>query len=381
MYIEDGAGTELGEVRQRWHPFKRNYDIYINKQQFASISGTFLAWEFELKNAEGGTLALIDRNFQGFGRELFTDAGKYAIHFGSNTPQAPEGHEASIPSSSALPQPALHTSPTEHRQEIEASSSAQQLPQHAQANESSSVYQQQQPQQPQEQASVYQPPQQPQQQASVHQQPQQLQQQASVYQQPQQQASVHQHQQQQQASSSGYPVTPMAQARTDVSTIPTATGNELVVARSLQLEERMAVLAAAISIDYDYFSHHSHSSGWFGMWPMMVPYPGGGAPTEAGRETGDAGPAGGVGGVGGAGAAGAGSETAAGGPSASGAGPDTRSGLESELGNDDAFPSGGFDKGGDGEMQWDLPQSGEGGAEGGGGGILGTLWDLLGGGD
>eukprot|EP00967_Tisochrysis_lutea_P084440 scaffold118019_cov19-Tisochrysis_lutea.AAC.1 len=63
---------------------RRNYDIYINKQQFASISGTFLAWEFELKNAEGGTLALIDRNFQGFGRELFTDAGKYVLFYDSS---------------------------------------------------------------------------------------------------------------------------------------------------------------------------------------------------------------------------------------------------------------------------------------------------------
>jgi hypothetical protein len=38
--------------------------MYLGKQQFASISGTFLAWEFELKDAQGGTLALIDRNFQ-----------------------------------------------------------------------------------------------------------------------------------------------------------------------------------------------------------------------------------------------------------------------------------------------------------------------------
>ena len=43
---------------------RRNYDMYLGKQQFASISGTFLAWEFELKDAQGGTLALIDRNFQ-----------------------------------------------------------------------------------------------------------------------------------------------------------------------------------------------------------------------------------------------------------------------------------------------------------------------------
>lgn len=43
---------------------RRNYDLYMNKTQFASISGNFLAWEFELKDQHGGTLALVDRNFQ-----------------------------------------------------------------------------------------------------------------------------------------------------------------------------------------------------------------------------------------------------------------------------------------------------------------------------
>ena len=37
-----------------------------------------------------GVLALIDRNFQGFGKELFTDAGKYVIHFGSKPTEAAE---------------------------------------------------------------------------------------------------------------------------------------------------------------------------------------------------------------------------------------------------------------------------------------------------
>ena len=37
-----------------------------------------------------GTLALIDRNFQGFGKEIFTDAGKYVIHFGESPIQAAE---------------------------------------------------------------------------------------------------------------------------------------------------------------------------------------------------------------------------------------------------------------------------------------------------
>ena len=37
-----------------------------------------------------GVLALIDRNFQGFGKELFTDAGKYVIHFGDRPAAAAE---------------------------------------------------------------------------------------------------------------------------------------------------------------------------------------------------------------------------------------------------------------------------------------------------
>ena len=35
-----------------------------------------------------GPMALIDRNFQGFGKELFTDAGKYVIHFGDKPMEA-----------------------------------------------------------------------------------------------------------------------------------------------------------------------------------------------------------------------------------------------------------------------------------------------------
>ena len=31
---------------------------------------------------------MIDRNFQGFGKELFTDAGKYVIHFGDKPMEA-----------------------------------------------------------------------------------------------------------------------------------------------------------------------------------------------------------------------------------------------------------------------------------------------------
>ena len=62
-----------------------------------------------------------------------------------------------------------------------------------------------------------------------------------------------------------------------------------VVQRPLMLSERMVALAAAVSVDYDYFSQHSHGSGWFA--PMMfppVPYPSGGG-AEGGAEGAEAG--------------------------------------------------------------------------------------------
>jgi hypothetical protein len=54
-------GEVIGEVRQRWHLWRRNYDLYLGRRQFAAINGGFLAWEFELKDAQNNTLALIDR--------------------------------------------------------------------------------------------------------------------------------------------------------------------------------------------------------------------------------------------------------------------------------------------------------------------------------
>lgn len=45
-----------------------------------------------------------------------------------------------------------------------------------------------------------------------------------------------------------------------------------VVGRPLALDERMVALAAAITIDYDFFSQHSHSGGWF-YPPIFMPTP------------------------------------------------------------------------------------------------------------
>ena len=89
IYVEDGTGrcaalsrcktllqapamlgtspaccSVVGEVKQRWHLWQRNYELFLGKRQFAAINGGLLAWEFMLKNEQDGVLALIDRNFQ-----------------------------------------------------------------------------------------------------------------------------------------------------------------------------------------------------------------------------------------------------------------------------------------------------------------------------
>jgi len=90
MNIEDASGEVVGEIIQRWHLWRRNYDVYLRKRQFAQVRSGLLAWEFTMQDAQGRPLAQIDRNFQGIGKEFFTDAGMYALHFGNATP-GPEG--------------------------------------------------------------------------------------------------------------------------------------------------------------------------------------------------------------------------------------------------------------------------------------------------
>ena len=78
-------------------------------------------------------------------------------------------------------------------------------------------------------------------------------------------------------------VTALARLRTDVAVIASSTGAQLAVQRPLALNERMVALAAAISIDYDFFSQHSHGGGGLMgplFMPPIIPYPapaGGGA--------------------------------------------------------------------------------------------------------
>ncbi|CAL1386474.1 unnamed protein product [Linum trigynum] len=83
IYVEIN-GKEIGVVHRRWHLWRRIYDLYLGNKQFAVVENPGLwNWTFTLKDIDDQVLAQIDRDWRGFGFEIFTDAGQYVIRFGS----------------------------------------------------------------------------------------------------------------------------------------------------------------------------------------------------------------------------------------------------------------------------------------------------------
>ena len=101
----DGS-NKIGKCQQIWHPYRRKYALFqryiagnplaapppddsskslTNFQenssesysQFANIDARLLAWDFYLQNEHGKVLASVNRNFMGFGRELFLNTGQF----------------------------------------------------------------------------------------------------------------------------------------------------------------------------------------------------------------------------------------------------------------------------------------------------------------
>lgn len=69
----------IGQVIQRWHPWRRRYDLVVGDTQFAEIDAPFLSWDFQLKDEKGDLLGSVNKNFTGFGREILTDMHKYIL--------------------------------------------------------------------------------------------------------------------------------------------------------------------------------------------------------------------------------------------------------------------------------------------------------------
>lgn len=298
-FVENGDGLPIGEVRQRWHPLRRNFDLYVGQRQYARISGPLLAWEFQLTDDGGRPLALIDRNFQGFAKELFTDAGKYVVHFG-----LPPEESAAV---------ATRT--------LEARSGRSDLGAVA----------------------------------------------------PLQIGGVGGGGGGAGAAAAAAAATATAPPGDAVAVIPQVTGGQLAVARPLALDERMVALAAAVAIDFAFFSQHSHTSGMFApplIFPM--PLPGGGVGAEAGAEGGEGEAAGGEGG-----ASAAGGEAGVGGGFGGGAGAASTAGGGGAADGGASTSGRGGGGGGDEGWSWD---DDKGGGGGGGAGDDSAGWSPWGGG-
>lgn len=110
----------IGESQQQWAPLRRKYNLFLHRDvpdtdapqltsgelplsnstalqpsaaetpnsggrfgQFAYVDEPFLSWDFSLLTQDKRLMGSVNRNFAGFGRELFTDTGVYALRMDS----------------------------------------------------------------------------------------------------------------------------------------------------------------------------------------------------------------------------------------------------------------------------------------------------------
>lgn len=89
----------IGETHSQWAPLRRKYDLFLSHQlslndlentrtsksnstdfvQFARVDEPFLSWEFNLRDENLHKIGTVNREFRGFGREIFTDTGSYVL--------------------------------------------------------------------------------------------------------------------------------------------------------------------------------------------------------------------------------------------------------------------------------------------------------------
>ncbi len=107
----------IGEAQQQWAPLRRKYNLFLHRNapppnqrpesqqnpppsqplsnsqaldltpynnkgefaQFAYVDEPFLSWDFSLLSDDSKLIGSVNRNFAGFGREIFTDTGVYAL--------------------------------------------------------------------------------------------------------------------------------------------------------------------------------------------------------------------------------------------------------------------------------------------------------------
>ncbi|KAK4692867.1 hypothetical protein P7C71_g4419, partial [Lecanoromycetidae sp. Uapishka_2] len=119
----------IGRAEQQWAPLRRKYNLFVHRRglntaaqaesrqpsphqplsnaqamdltpynaeaqydQFAFVDEPFLSWDFSLLASDSKLIGSVNRNFAGFGREIFTDTGVYALRMDSASIAQEPGH-------------------------------------------------------------------------------------------------------------------------------------------------------------------------------------------------------------------------------------------------------------------------------------------------
>ena len=116
----------IGEAQQQWAPLRRKYNMFLfhnqsqhpashhrnlssasskelqsdvqdpdvagTYDQFAYVDERFLSWDFSLFSSSNRLIGSVNRNFAGFGREIFTDTGVYPLRMDATGLAEEPGH-------------------------------------------------------------------------------------------------------------------------------------------------------------------------------------------------------------------------------------------------------------------------------------------------
>jgi uncharacterized protein YxjI len=78
--IEDAQGMILGYVKQKFKLFTPKFEVLDSQNMLlAELKGDWKAWDFNLNNTQGQTLATINKKWNGAMKEIFTTADKYKV--------------------------------------------------------------------------------------------------------------------------------------------------------------------------------------------------------------------------------------------------------------------------------------------------------------
>ena len=85
--VSTPEGKEIGHVESDWHLWRRRYNVFVGLNQVARIDNGLWAWDFDALSENKRPLSTINRNFSGFIKEIFTDAGQYVVHYDATLDQ------------------------------------------------------------------------------------------------------------------------------------------------------------------------------------------------------------------------------------------------------------------------------------------------------